>query len=298
VAHGRKISNGTAARIFAVKECAPIAERTKPGEKIQTNPAEENTCVAGLLDDAKQRMAAHRNGTLPLSPQEELTLSRDIFTMQDHLGIKPPPTIGPPPRPEIQEILDQEAAERRKQARGLAGAAAGIFGVPVLISDFLGLPEPVTEAIGQLSGLAMQARGMRRAGAVRGTAKGPPRQTGGSSAIAGPRRAGTFVSPKPPALRQEYMNKVRALQGKVDKMRAEGRSEESIAREIHGDRRALGVEYKDLTPRDMLSEITARNLYRYQDPLGPTIPWLRAKGKTWTQIIESAVRPGGGDLGF
>jgi hypothetical protein len=34
------------------------------------------------------------------------------------------------------------------------------------------------------------------------------------------------------------------------------------------------------------------------DPLGPTIDWLRAQGKSWEEIIESAMRPGGADLGF
>lgn len=32
--------------------------------------------------------------------------------------------------------------------------------------------------------------------------------------------------------------------------------------------------------------------------LGPTVDQLRAKGKTWEQIIESSTRPGGQDLGF
>lgn len=36
----------------------------------------------------------------------------------------------------------------------------------------------------------------------------------------------------------------------------------------------------------------------YGNPLGPTIEQLRAQGKTWEQIIESATRPGGEDLGF
>jgi hypothetical protein len=37
---------------------------------------------------------------------------------------------------------------------------------------------------------------------------------------------------------------------------------------------------------------------RYGDPLGPSIEWLRARGKSWDDIIESASRTGGADLGF
>jgi hypothetical protein len=49
---------------------------------------------------------------------------------------------------------------------------------------------------------------------------------------------------------------------------------------------------------EKLAEIHARNLRRYGDPLGPSIEWLRAQGKTWEQIIESATRTDGRDLGF
>ena len=37
---------------------------------------------------------------------------------------------------------------------------------------------------------------------------------------------------------------------------------------------------------------------KYGDKLGPTIEYLRAQGKTWEQIIESATRAGGKDLGL
>jgi len=53
-----------------------------------------------------------------------------------------------------------------------------------------------------------------------------------------------------------------------------------------------------LTPPDVLEQITERNVAKYGDPLGPTVDWLRAQGRTWEQIIDSAARPGGQDLGF
>jgi hypothetical protein len=103
--------------------------------------------------------------------------------------------------------------------------------------------------------------------------------------------------PKPP-LRLEYEEKVKALRLEADTMKSSGASEETIARTLHAKRRALGVEYKGLTPQDLLKKIYARNLEKYGDELGPSIEWLRARGKSWSEIIESACRPGGADLNF
>ncbi len=81
-------------------------------------------------------------------------------------------------------------------------------------------------------------------------------------------------------------------------MRAAKMGSEDIARALHAERRALGEQFKALTPPDKLAEITQRNIQRYGDPLGPTVDWLRGQGKTWEQIIESASRAGGKDLGL
>lgn len=53
-----------------------------------------------------------------------------------------------------------------------------------------------------------------------------------------------------------------------------------------------------LTNPELLAQICERNLQRYGDKLGPTIEWLRERGKSWEQIIDSAIRPGGKDLEF
>ena len=63
-------------------------------------------------------------------------------------------------------------------------------------------------------------------------------------------------------------------------------------------RRDIGIKYKDLTPADKLAEIYARNLEKYGDKLGPTIDYLRGKGKSWEEITEGASRSGGADLGL
>ncbi len=81
-------------------------------------------------------------------------------------------------------------------------------------------------------------------------------------------------------------------------MRAKGMSSEQIARTLHAERRALGVKFKELTAPEVLEKIYQRNLEKYGDKLGPTIERLRARERTWEQIIESACRPGGKDLAF
>jgi RHS repeat-associated protein len=98
------------------------------------------------------------------------------------------------------------------------------------------------------------------------------------------------------ALRAAYEVEVKALAEKAVEMKAAGHSVEEIATTLHADRRALGVKYKDMTPPEMLKKILERNLKKYGDELGPTIEWLRAQGKSWEEIIESASRPGGQDL--
>ena len=99
-----------------------------------------------------------------------------------------------------------------------------------------------------------------------------------------------------PTLRAEYEAKVRGLTDRASEMRNAGRSTEEIARSLHAERRALGIEYKGMTPPAQLEQIYARNLEKYGDPLGPSIEWLLEHGKTWEDIIDSACRPGGKDI--
>lgn len=99
-------------------------------------------------------------------------------------------------------------------------------------------------------------------------------------------------------LRAAYVKEVEGLSSIVSKMRAGGSSSEEIARALHGLRRELGVKYKSLTPDNVLQQIYQRNLKKYGDKLGPTIDYLRQQGKSWDDIIDSAIRTGGKDLGF
>jgi len=100
-------------------------------------------------------------------------------------------------------------------------------------------------------------------------------------------------------LRQGYVDAVKGLAGKVPGMREAGAGSEQIARALHAERRALGEQFKGLTPPGKLAEIYERNLKLYGDRLGPSVDWLRSEaGKSWDDIIESASRAGGKDLGF
>ena len=99
-------------------------------------------------------------------------------------------------------------------------------------------------------------------------------------------------------IRERYVESVSGLADKVPGMRKAGMSSEEIARALQAERRALGEKYKDITDPARRQEIYARNLETYGDELGPTIDFLRNQGKSWEDIIESASRPGGADLGF
>lgn len=108
---------------------------------------------------------------------------------------------------------------------------------------------------------------------------------------------GVVILKKPP-LRQAYIDEVNSLNSRVKEMIKNGSSKEEIAREMSQARRDIGVKYKDLTPPDMLEKIYQRNLDKYGDKLGPSVDWLRGRGKDWDAIIESATRTGGKDLGL
>lgn len=99
-----------------------------------------------------------------------------------------------------------------------------------------------------------------------------------------------------PLLRSAYEAEVKGLSDLANKMRVEGHSVEEIARQLHSLRRELGVKYKSLTPDPLLQEIYARNIKKYGDKLGPSIDYLRQQGKSWEDIINSAIRPGGKDI--
>lgn len=99
-------------------------------------------------------------------------------------------------------------------------------------------------------------------------------------------------------LRQKYENDVRNLSQRAEQMKAEGISTEQIANALHTKRNELKIKYRKLTPTDKVKIFEQRNIQKYGNPIGPSIENLRSQGKTWEEIIDSATRPGGKDLGF
>ncbi|MGH7040922.1 MAG: hypothetical protein ACREFY_02170 [Acetobacteraceae bacterium] len=93
-------------------------------------------------------------------------------------------------------------------------------------------------------------------------------------------------------LRSRYEAAVLGLGAWVAALRDEGRSSERIARAVHAKRRRLAVTFKELTPEPLRSRIRSRTLAIYSNSIGPTIDGLRAQGKSWDDIIDSATRPG------
>ncbi|MGF3023760.1 cell wall-binding protein [Methylobacterium aquaticum] len=93
-------------------------------------------------------------------------------------------------------------------------------------------------------------------------------------------------------LRTCYEMAVRDLRDGVAEMRRDGLPAETIARAVHAERRRLAVHFKALTPEPYRTRIVERTIQVYGDAQGPSIAFLRARGKSWEAIIESATRPG------
>jgi hypothetical protein len=93
-------------------------------------------------------------------------------------------------------------------------------------------------------------------------------------------------------LRLDYEARVIALRERASAMRRSGSTSETIARAMYAERRELCQVFKEQTPEPLRTRIFARTQAVYDDPLGPSLERLRAQGKSWDDIIDSASRPG------
>ncbi|MFT3801710.1 MAG: hypothetical protein QM766_10865 [Burkholderiaceae bacterium] len=93
-------------------------------------------------------------------------------------------------------------------------------------------------------------------------------------------------------LRSHYEQAVRDLRRRAAHMQSEGAPAETIARAVHAERRRLVSLFREQTPEPYRTRIRERTQRVYGDELGPTIEFLRAKGRSWEAITESAMRPG------
>ncbi|GLF95438.1 hypothetical protein SYYSPA8_14095 [Streptomyces yaizuensis] len=93
---------------------------------------------------------------------------------------------------------------------------------------------------------------------------------------------------------REHRMRYHALLGEMDRvecaMRAEGRSEEEIARRLVRLRNeAKDVVRAGMTPEEV-RELEARNQEKYGNPLGPTADQLYAKYGSWAEVTAAATR--------
>ena len=93
-------------------------------------------------------------------------------------------------------------------------------------------------------------------------------------------------------LRLQYEAAVSELEEKTSSMLVAGVDEEQVACWAVTQRGLLKLQYRELTPPDTLAVIEAWTLKRYGNSLGPTVDQLRARGKSWADIIHCAARPG------
>jgi len=95
-----------------------------------------------------------------------------------------------------------------------------------------------------------------------------------------------------------YESRAKQLVSEAEALLAQGKSEEQVARWVNAQRNQLKVEFRDISSPEFVATAEARNIKEYGNPIGPSVEQLRAKGRSWREIIDSGARPGGKDLGF
>ncbi|MES2509922.1 MAG: hemagglutinin [Pseudomonadota bacterium] len=90
----------------------------------------------------------------------------------------------------------------------------------------------------------------------------------------------------------QYEAAVIELQQTTASMLAAETSEEDVARWAVDQRNRIKLQFRELTPTEALATIEAWTLAQYGDSLGPTADQLRARGKSWREILVAASRPG------
>jgi len=98
--------------------------------------------------------------------------------------------------------------------------------------------------------------------------------------------------------RAEYRDAVESILGDAIARLEQGQSLETVARWAHSQRRSTADRYRENMTDRMVGFIYARNLHKYGDPFGPTYEHFVRRGRTAGEILKSATRSGGADLGL
>lgn len=97
-------------------------------------------------------------------------------------------------------------------------------------------------------------------------------------------------------LRSQYEAAVANLATAVARQLASGATLEETARWAVAQRDAIKRIYRQQTPPAVLAFIESKTMRRYGNAMGPSVDDLRAAGKSWQQIIDSATRAGEHDF--
>ncbi len=90
--------------------------------------------------------------------------------------------------------------------------------------------------------------------------------------------------------RVSYHQLLEETEHKACDMRAEGRSEEEIARTLVQMRNDAKEIVRAGMTREQVAELEARNRKKYGNPLGPTADQLYLKYGSWEKVSEAATR--------
>ncbi|MFJ6855261.1 hypothetical protein ACIQM3_32865 [Streptomyces sp. NPDC091271] len=90
--------------------------------------------------------------------------------------------------------------------------------------------------------------------------------------------------------RMQYHHLLEDMERKECTMRADGRSEEDIARTLVQMRNDAKDVVRAGMTREQVAELEARNQKKYGNPLGPTADQLYVKYGSWEKVTEAATR--------
>ncbi|AJT63269.3 hypothetical protein T261_1583 [Streptomyces lydicus] len=90
--------------------------------------------------------------------------------------------------------------------------------------------------------------------------------------------------------RVQYHRLLDRMHDTVDAMRAQGKSDEDIARKVVDMRnQAKDITRSGMSPEDVKA-LEERNIKKYGNPLGPTADQQFARYGSWAEVIEAAMR--------
>lgn len=85
-----------------------------------------------------------------------------------------------------------------------------------------------------------------------------------------------------------YHASVKTIESRIFELRRLGRPAKEIAEAVVDLRIKAKIDARKLMRADDVKVLEARNMTKYNDPIGPTVEWYLENGKSYDYIIESA----------